>query len=63
MLYRPGPGVLAKSSEKHPVCERLVIENDADAFLFGIFAPRSEGREYEFGAGVASPRIVRKAKF
>ena len=59
VLYLPGPGVLAKSSEKHPVCERLVIEYAAEAFLFAILAPRRVGSEYEFGDGTASPENLR----
>ena len=59
MLYLPGPGVLAKSSEKHPVCERLVIEYAAEAFLFAIFEPIRDGSEYEFGDGTASPENLR----
>ena len=55
VLYLPGPGVLARSSEKHPVWDLRVIENAADAFLFGIFAPKRAGRLYELGEGVASP--------
>ena len=57
MLYRPGPGVLAKSSAKPPFCDRLVIEYAADAFLLGIFAPINCGSVYEFAEGVASPMI------
>ena len=59
MLYLPGPGVRAKSSEKHPVCERLVIEYAAEALLFAIFEPNSVGNEYEFGDGTASPGDLR----
>ena len=59
MLYLPGPGVRARSSEKHPVCDRFVIEYAAEAFLFAIFEPSRVGSEYEFGEGFGSPRIAR----
>ena len=62
MLYLPGPGVRARSSEKHPVCDRLVIEYAAEAFLFAILEPKRVGSEYEFGEGLGSPRILRYQK-
>lgn len=54
--YLPGPGVLARSSENPPVFARLVIEKQAEEPLFGTFGPRSGGRVYELGEGVASPK-------
>ena len=34
------------------------MECEADDILVGILDPRSVGREYEFGEGVESPKIV-----
>ena len=54
IAYRPGPGVLARSSEKFPFFERPIIEKAADACLSGIVLPSSDGKEYEFADGVVS---------
>lgn len=53
--YRPGPGVLARSSAKPPVMALAVIEYDADEYLLGTLGPINAGRVYELGDGVASP--------
>ena len=43
-LYCPGPGVLARSSEKPPVFERPVIEYDAADVLLATLEPSIAGR-------------------
>jgi len=41
--YRPGPGVLARSSENPPVFALAVMEYDAEEYLFGTFGPIKAG--------------------
>ena len=59
VLYLPGPGVFAKSSEKPPVFALPDMEKDADDVLLGTRGPIRFGRVYEFGDGVESPEIYK----
>lgn len=47
---------MARSSENPPVFARAVIEKEADEFLLGTRGPSSDGRVYELGDGVESPK-------
>ena len=49
--YRPGPGVLARSSAKLPVVGRPAMEKAEPDALLGTLLPIREGRVYEFGDG------------